>query len=434
VRGVVATLALILLGGVAGAAWGSSGAVDRSCQKSGCTDHTRYKADPGERNDVRVTAEGRVTTFHDLGATVRGGPGCSVVDEHTVRCQETEFGRTYGPVVEAGDGDDRVEDAGAVGADLYGGRGDDLLLGSSQFQYLYGEGGIDRLVGRGGGDVFVDYDVMPWADYDRPDSDTMVGTDDSWDAVDYQARRRGIRVDLAEGVAGERGERDRLTSIEYILGGSGDDVLAGDDGPNRISTSAGDDRMYGRGGDDTITTSVGTQRVDAGSGDDTIEAGHHTDLPGEDDSDRIACGRGADRVFFVAPHDLIGADCESVDLVEIGDGGLSFGAVTLRLPFAAVRDPFVVVPRRVCSPSQALVAEVRTSDRGAPAKGLLGRAAARCSERSRSFRELRLALSARGAAYLRLVRAKRVRIEIVQRRGDAVERAGFVTTLRWAKG
>ena len=425
------TIALVLAGGIAGSAWGSFAEVGRSCQKTGCTDHTRYTADPGERNDIRVTGDGRSTTFHDAGATVRGGPGCTVADEHTVTCRRTEFGETYPPPVDAGDGDDRLEDAGAVGAYLDGGLGDDLILGSTESQYLYGGGGIDRIEGRGGHDNFVDHDVMTWMKYDNPDSDTMVGSEDGSDTVDYQHRSRALTIDLAAGVGGEPGERDRLISIENIAVSGGDSVLAGDDGPNRIFSGGGDARIFGRGGNDSISTGPGAERVSAGPGDDVVEVGFHLETPGDDDPDRVSCGPGADRLFFVEPGDLIGEDCESIGLVETVDGGFDMAAVGLRLPLRASREAFVIVPRsQQCSGSAGRIATVRVTDGRAPAKGLLGRAAARCSKRSRAIRQLRLALSPAGASYLERVGRARVRIGLETRSGRQTQRGGFTTTLR----
>src|SRR5437867_96224 len=72
--------------------------------------------------------------------------------------------------------------------------------------------------------------------------------------------------------SGARGESDRLRSIEDASGGEGNDVIVGDDGPNRIDIgTGGSDLLVGLGGNDRFVATPSTT-VLAGRGNDRIEA------------------------------------------------------------------------------------------------------------------------------------------------------------------
>jgi hypothetical protein len=57
-----------------------------------------FMAAPDETNDLRIVGE----SFTDLGAPLSAGPGCEQIDANRARCSGP-------PVVETGDGDDRVD-------------------------------------------------------------------------------------------------------------------------------------------------------------------------------------------------------------------------------------------------------------------------------------------------------------------------------------
>ena len=74
----------------------------------------------------------------------------------------------------------------------------------------------------------------------------------------------------------------RVSNIEGVRGGNGDDIIRG---------NAGDNRLDGFGGDDVLYGGAGNDQLDGGDGDDTI-------TPGSGDDDRIQGSAGNDRIVY----------------------------------------------------------------------------------------------------------------------------------------
>jgi Ca2+-binding RTX toxin-like protein len=136
-------------------------------------------------------------------------------------------------------------EAGAIvntddGGFAYGTAGGDDFFGGLRDDYFVGGDGDDFARGSGGSDVF----------YGSAGDDDIGGGEAS-DAVDYGDSAAAVTVDLAAGTAtGADIGSDRLSSIETVIGGSGDDSLAGTAGPDHLVGGEGDDLLEGRGGDD----------------------------------------------------------------------------------------------------------------------------------------------------------------------------------------
>jgi Ca2+-binding RTX toxin-like protein len=195
--------------------------------------------------------------------------------------------------VDAGDGNDIVL-AGAGDDLVRGGEGDDQLDGGEGDDALQGGNGNDRLIG-GLGDDFL---------LGGAGNDTLIGGagndlldgGDGIDTADYTSDTDGVTVDLGTGQGrGDGIGRDTLTGVENVIGGSGDDVLTGNELANLLDGGAGKDRIVAGAGD----------TVRGGDGDDVIE---------------VRAGAGA-----AASVDG-GADRDTVRLTGTGTGAL--GAVT----------------------------------------------------------------------------------------------------------
>ena len=341
-----------------------------------------YAAAAGERNQVvgvydLATRYPYDLVMRDAGAVVTAGPGCLAVDAHTVRCPATPSaysGPSRALVVDVADGDDAVtlpasyfapaEVRGGDGADvlsgagtLFGGAGNDTLTGGEDGPGYKGSGPpSDLLVGgpgddtlRGGaGDDFLTGDggAIPSADaFDRGSGNDAIDGGGGVDSVSYAGRTAGVRVDLADdaAIAGGPGERDRVSGVENVTGGDGDDVLLGNEFRNRIDGEAGDDRIVGRdgwdrmsggAGADVLDGRAGSDDLDGGSGRDTLRGGiGDDDLVAGSDGDSLDGGRGHDTFFPGRPRSLrcgsgrdqvgrpsgalLGADCESL-LLGVG--------------------------------------------------------------------------------------------------------------------
>jgi hypothetical protein len=136
----------------------------------------------------------------------------------------------------------------------------DRIVGSRFGDRIRGARGRDRIAGRGGGDC-----LSGGAGGDR--------------------------------VAGEKG-RDRVSGggrADRISGGAAADRLAGNAGNDRLSGGAGNDRLTGGGGRNRYSAGAGNDRVFAKNG----------------KVDRVACGRGRDRVR-ADRKDRVADSCERV--------------------------------------------------------------------------------------------------------------------------
>jgi Ca2+-binding RTX toxin-like protein len=297
-------------------------------------DSMAYTAAPGERNRIVVAADNRTRpptiVLRDTGARVLPGNGCSAIDAQTVACE------AYVASVDAGDGDDTVTTPttdfdvvvrGGDGADtltgggyLSGGPGDDVLafgqlacMGPCLSVEFSGGGGDDVLRGGPGNDTLSgDGEGRP-NPYVGDDSetgpldltrgnDTIAGGSGS-DTVRY-ARSRGVRVDLADRTHnGAPGERDRLTGVENVITGDGDDVVVGDQHDNRLVGGSGADTLIGRGGNDVLLDERPGATQDflpptAPDGDDTLRGGAGND-------ELVAAGEPGDRLFGGPGDDLL---------------------------------------------------------------------------------------------------------------------------------
>jgi hypothetical protein len=175
---------------------------------------------------------------------------------------------------------------------LYGGRGNDHLLGGSGKDWLYGGEGNDWLAGGLGNDV-IDGDgancvVASTGVYasDLCTSDTAPFSNSAQPGVnvlDYSDRTAKVIVDLGNltnpanlqigQMVGETPERDTVTNCKHLQGGSGNDILTGDDGDNMIWGGPGDDTIDGKGGDDTLKGDMGNDIISGGAGNDFIYGG-----------------------------------------------------------------------------------------------------------------------------------------------------------------
>ena len=137
----------------------------------------------------------------------------------------------------------------------YGGRDDDVLLGSAFGDRLFGRQGRDLLRGREGNDCL-------WGGEGADVLDGDGGDDSLW---------------------GNDG-RDRLfggSDNDRLLGGAKADELLGDTGNDQLVPGTGRDRVWGGPGDDTISARDGSRDViDCGAGLDRVTADRRDRLRG----------------------------------------------------------------------------------------------------------------------------------------------------------
>ncbi len=256
-------------------------------------------------------------------------------------------------------------------ATLYGGNGNDVLIGSSAPDILFGQGGNDTLEGKGGNDSL----------FGGANNDTLVGGDADDQVFGESGNDRliwnpGDDTDLNEGGAdtdtievnggnaadtfiatanGTRVRFDRVSPAPFSLdigtseslvvnANGGDDVFTangnlaalikltvdGGAGNDQITGSNGDDLLLGGDGNDVIDGQQGTDvalmgagndvfRWDPGDGSDTVEGQDGVDkllFFGANISERIDISSNGGRVRFFRDVANVTMDLNSVESIE----------------------------------------------------------------------------------------------------------------------
>jgi Ca2+-binding RTX toxin-like protein len=168
-----------------------------------------------------------------------------------------------------------------------GAAGENDLI-DDEVEHLWGGSGDDTLVGDGFDN---NLDGGPGADAIRGGAGT--------DTVDYSVRTAAVAVDLdgSAGDDGEAGEGDTVDAdVEGVAGGDGNDVLTGNAGSGFLVGGDGDDQITDRGGADIISAGAGADSIDSVDG----------------ETDGVNCGAGTDQVRADAV-DAFSDDCEATD-------------------------------------------------------------------------------------------------------------------------
>jgi hypothetical protein len=160
---------------------------------------------------------------------------------------------------------------------LWGGTGNDQLVGSSQRDFIGGGEGDDDLSGLEGSDVFEEDIAANGAD--------LVNGGPDLDEISYRFRIKDLTVQLCQAPVvlfgclasacdcgdnnGESGEGDTLVNLEIARTGAGDDRLLG---------SPGDDYLYGEAGNDILNGFAGSDVLQGGKGEDEFDGGDNEDI------------------------------------------------------------------------------------------------------------------------------------------------------------
>ena len=202
---------------------------------------------------------------------------------------------------------------------LYGGNGDDTLIGSPLNDFLLGNAGADLLQGGDGIDrlwggsendvVFGDAgDDTLTAEATVDGADEYYGGD-GIDTVTYEDRTNAINVTIGNGLTddGESGELDIIDfDVENVTTGGGNDTLTGTVLNNVLTGGAGDDTISGGGGDDTLSGDDGIDTITGGVGNDILSGGAGADdLNGGSGTDTVNGDEGDDLIHGSTGDDLL---------------------------------------------------------------------------------------------------------------------------------
>jgi Ca2+-binding RTX toxin-like protein len=257
-----------------------------------------FNAAKGAVNDVKVSGNGKTITIDDR-VTITPGAGCTRVgkDRTKVKCTTNAafFYLTLGDkndkatvtsswrnTTDGGAGKDVLSDGpgpgllmGGAGNDkISGNKGQDSLEGGAGADTLDGAAGDDGLFGGPGNDALQGGAGSDYLDGDKG-SDSIHGGP-GVDVVGYSNRSNPVTVDLTGSKRndGEAGEKDTVgIDIESIVGGRGNDRLAGNGAANNIYGGPGHDSIRGAAGNDMLIGAGGDDQLDGNSGDDHLYAG-----------------------------------------------------------------------------------------------------------------------------------------------------------------
>lgn len=190
-----------------------------------------------------------------------------------------ELDRSFAMSVTSGAGDDSITTGG----------GDDLIDPGAGSDVVHTNDGRDRVLTTAAPDGPDVYDLGP--DYYNP---ARFGADE----VDYSRRSLPIAWDAGRGMVADEG--DTLTGVENVYGGSGDDVLRGNELENFLVGGPGNDVLVGGSNWDVLMGGDGQDELLGGQDPDVLlgEAGDDTAYGGRD-HDVIKCGAGWDQALRI---------------------------------------------------------------------------------------------------------------------------------------
>ena len=220
--------------------------------------HDVITADPSNTEDTLVLSD--IKTLADFNAlqNIQNGDDLTLVlnenDSITIKgwYKEGVIGS-----IQLGNGQVFGYRPGTDGDDtLIGTKGNDILMGGSGNDTIDGGAGKDA-ISAGDGDDIIIYDA----------ADTMIDGGAGNDTLNASESKGAVTLDMTS-------PKKKFSNIENLTGGSGNDVLVGDEKANQLVGGAGNDTLTGGAGDDTLTGGLGKDKYifKTGSGHDVITA------------------------------------------------------------------------------------------------------------------------------------------------------------------
>jgi Ca2+-binding RTX toxin-like protein len=217
---------------------------------------------------------------------------------------------------------------GEAGDDLLdGGQGNDILRGDGGADRFFGDGGIDGVTYFGiAANVHADLDGV--AGDDGPSDGDTIATDiedlyggNGNDTLIGNAVRNRLVGNAGNDTLSSGDDHDILsggagndflssgTGNDSLSGGADNDTLLAFDGNDSLDGDAGDDRLFGHNGNDTL---------DGGTDDDTLFGGQDISISDFGGNDTFIGGSGVDTVSYLGHDGNVFADNDGA----IGDDGV----------------------------------------------------------------------------------------------------------------
>ncbi len=212
----------------------------------------------GAGNDLLIGNAGSDTLLGGAGNdTLIGGAGADILDGgagfDTVSYASSSGGVTVYLNGTAGIGDAQGDQLFSI-EHVIGSAYNDLIIGTAAAEQFDGGNGDDTFIGGGGADIF--------------------NGGNGFDTVDYSASLAPVNVDLTLGIgSGGDAQGNQYTSIESVIGSSGNDTLTGSAVADSLVGGGGDDILIGNAGNDTLLGGAGNDTLIGGTGSDVLDGG-----------------------------------------------------------------------------------------------------------------------------------------------------------------
>lgn len=178
---------------------------------------------------------------------------------------DTIFGYGGNDSIDGGDGNDFI----------YGGNGNDKIWGGKGNDTLYGDAGVDQILGGDGDDsIYSDGDGGGY--YGDAGNDLMysglglesMNGGSGYDTINHTVFNGDYVFDMTTGLTNFVGES--YVNFENVYMGNGNDLVNGNNSPNKIFGGGGNDKIHGWGGDDTLYGGAGIDQLMGGDGNDNL--------------------------------------------------------------------------------------------------------------------------------------------------------------------
>jgi len=279
----------------------------------------------GAGNDSLIGGDGNDLLDGGLGNdSINGGNGLDIVtyswattavsvNLNTTTAQNTGAGGTdtitYVEKIIGGTGNDTLIGNGAANT-LDGSAGNDSLYGYAGNDSLYGGAGSDSLSGGDGNDLL----------------DGGLGTDTinggtGLDTVTYSWATTAVSVNLNTSTAQNTGAggTDTITSVENVIGGTGNDTIIGNSAANTLNGYLGNDSLNGGSGDDELIGGLGKDVMTGGAGNDVFVFRTTTET---------LSGTNQDIITDFASGDKISLSAIDANTLQSGDQAFAYSGLT----------------------------------------------------------------------------------------------------------
>ena len=261
----------------------------------------------------------------DLVVTATDIQGASAASRFTLNISDEFAGTGALATVITGNNYNNVLNGTALNETIIGKAGSDVLYGDAGDDVLDGGTGADLLFGDAGNDTLKFSVDARWSGGDYAQNFGSPGQAGSGQRVHLVQMNRsldtfdgGNGIDTLAGTSGDDiialdDGGQRIKNIEIIDAGAGDDVVDltsttyalgdmtvyGGDGNDVIWSSSGNDILYGGNGNDVIDGGAGNDQIDGGAGADVMTGGTGNDLlDGKAGNDVLTGGTGNDTYVF----------------------------------------------------------------------------------------------------------------------------------------